>query len=182
VQQRAEPAHRQRDISGAHSWPVPHGVWLVRCAAWIAAWTPAVVARWWLRHHVLTAVLVLAAAPVLVGAGHAGADPGTGADSGGGDVLISWMGITDSQGVPVAKYTLTLNQGGWDDPTAKIFSYIDSVVYEVYLCVTATALWLIKFVLDFKWLTLFTEPFQMIGRGVDTSMDRICLSSTAMAI
>ncbi len=155
---------------------------LARCAAWIQAWTPAVLLRWCWRHRVLTAVLLVGLALLMVGAARAAADPGTGADSGGGDVLISWMGIKDSDNVPVAKYTLTLNQGGWDDPTAKIFSYVDSVVYEVYLCVTATALWLIKFVLDFEWLKLFTGPFQTIGRGVDSAMDRFGLGATALAI
>jgi hypothetical protein len=155
---------------------------LARCGAWIRAWTPAVLLRWCWRHRVLTAVLLVGLVLLMVGAARAAADPGTGADSGGGDVLISWMGIKDSDNVPVAKYTLTLNQGGWDDPTAKIFSYVDSVVYEVYLCVTATALWLIKFVLDFEWLKLFTGPFQTIGRGVDSAMDRFGLGATALAI
>ena len=155
---------------------------LARWDAWIRAWTPAVLPRWCGRHRVLTAVLLIGFTVLMVGAAQAGADPGTGADTGGGDVLISWMGIKDSDNAPVAKYTLTLNQGGWDDPTAKIFSYVDSVVYEVYLCVTTTALWLIKFVLDFSWLKLFTGPFQTIGRGVDTAMDRFGLAATALAV
>ena len=155
---------------------------LTRWDGWIRAWTPAVLLRWCARHRVWSAMALIGFALLMVGAARAGADPGTGADTGGGDVLISWMGIKDSDNVPVAKYTLTLNQGGWDDPTAKIFSYVDSVVYEVYLCVTTSALWLIKFVLDFSWLKLFTGPFQTIGRGVDTAMDRFGLAATALAV
>lgn len=155
---------------------------LASWAAWIRAWTPAVGLRCCVRHRVLTAVLLVGVVLVMVGAARAGAAPGTGADTGEGDVLISWMGIKDSDGVPVAKYTLSLNQGGWDDPTAKIFSYVDSVSYEVYLCVTTTALWLIKFVLGFEWLNLFTRPFQTIGHGVDSAMDRFGLAATALAI
>lgn len=155
---------------------------LARWAHWIRAWTPAVVLRWCGRHRVATTAVLIGFTLLVIGAARAGADPGTGADTGSGDVLISWMGIKDSDNVPVAKYTLTLNQGGWDDPTAKIFSYVDSVVYEVYLCVTTTALWLIKFVLDFSWLKLFTGPFQTIGHGVDTAMDRFGLAATALAV
>ncbi|HZE17798.1 MAG TPA: hypothetical protein VE197_20035 [Mycobacterium sp.] len=156
---------------------------LARCSAWIRAWTPAVLLRWCWRHRVLTTVMLAGLVLLVVGAAAATADPGTGADSGGGgDVLISWMGIKDSDNVPVAKYTLTLNQGGWDDPVSKACATIASISYEIYLCVTTTALWLIHFVLDFEWLKLFTGPFQTIGRGVDTAMDRFGLGATALAI
>jgi len=72
---------------------------LARCGAWIQAWSPAVLLRWCWRHRVLTAVLLVGLALLMVGAARAAADPGTGADSGGGDVLISWMGIKDSDNV-----------------------------------------------------------------------------------
>jgi hypothetical protein len=156
---------------------------LQRANAWIAAWSPAVPLRWCGRHRLLTAVIGVALVLLLVGAARAGADPGTnGSGSDGGNVLISWMGVKDSDGVPVAKYTLTLNEGGWDDPASTMFAKVSSICYEIYLCVTATALWLIKFVLEFKWMALFTVPFQTIGRGVDSAMDRFGLAATALAV
>ena len=156
---------------------------LQRCSAWIRAWTPAVPMRWCGRHRLLTAVIGTGLVLLLICAARAGADPGTsGSASDSGNVLISWMGIKDSDGVPVAKYTLTMNQGGWDDPASTMFAKIASLSYEVYLCVIATALWLIKFVLDFQWMALFTVPFQTIGRGVDSAMDRFGLAATALAV
>ena len=155
---------------------------LQRWAAWVQGWTPAVLLRWCWRHRLITAFAPIGLVLLVVGAGRAWADPGTGASADEGNVLISWMGIKDSDGVPVAKYTLTLNQGAWSDPTAKIFFYVDSVIYEIYLCVTATALWLIKFVLSFEWMKLFTVPFETIGGGVDTAMDRFGLAPTALAV
>ncbi|ORX14152.1 hypothetical protein [Mycobacterium xenopi] len=155
---------------------------LARWGAWIAAWSPGVLLRWCGRHRLVTALGLAGFVVLVVGAGVAAAEPGTGSDTGGGDVLISWMGIKDSDGVPVAKYTLTLNEGGWDDPVSKACATIASISYEIYLCITTTALWLIKFVLDFSWLSLFTGPFQTIGRGVDTAMDRFGLAATALAI
>jgi hypothetical protein len=157
-------------------------VWLEGYARWIAAWTPAILVGWCGRHRIITAVLVAGFGVCVIGVAHAAADPGTGSDSGGGDVLISWMAITDSDGVPVAKYTLTLNQGGWDDPTSKACAMLASIAYEIYLCLTASALWLIHFVMDFGWLSIFTGPFQTIGRGVDTAMDRFGLAPTAVAV
>ncbi|MBV8346327.1 MAG: hypothetical protein JOZ49_01970 [Mycolicibacterium sp.] len=152
---------------------------LQRCSD--RAWTPWVLVRWCGRHRLISAGM-LALVALLLGAARAWADPGTGDLGGDSDVLISWMGIKDSHGVPVAKYTLTLNQGSWTDPTAKIFYYLVAITYEIYLCVTTTALWLIKFVLDFDWMRLFSEPFQTIGRGINAAMDRFGLAATAVAI
>ena len=161
---------------------VPPTADLARCSDWIRAWTPMVALRWCARHRALSAVLALGVVVLTVGAASAGADPGTGASSDGGNVLISWMGIKDSDGVPVAKYTLTLNQGGWDDPPSAMFAKLASLSYEIYLSITTTALWLIQFVLGFGWMDLFTVPFQTIGAGVEDAMDRFGLAATALAV
>lgn len=155
---------------------------LQRGAGWVRVWSPAVLLRWCWRHRLITGLLTAVLLPVL-GAAAASADPGTGtANADGGDVLISWMGIKDTDGVPVAKYTLTLNEGGWNDPTSTMFAKVASVSYEIYLCITTSALWLIKFALEFKWMHLFTVPFQTIGRGVTASMDRFGLAASALAV
>lgn len=96
--------------------------------------------------------------------------------------MIAWMGIKDSQGVPVAKYTLTLNEGSIARPDMKPFAVIASWAYETYVCLVATALWLIKFVLSFEWLGIFTEPFQTIGSGITDAMDKFGLAPTALAV
>lgn len=155
---------------------------LQRASAWIRAWSPAVPLRWCARHPVITAVLGVGVVLLMLGCATAWADPGTGNSGDAGNVLISWMGVKDSDGVPVAKYTLTLNEGGWDDPASTLFAKVASISYEIYLCITATALWLIKFVLDFQWMSLFTVPFQTIGRGVNDAMDRFGLAATAVAV
>ncbi len=155
---------------------------LKRCSEWIRAWTPAVPLRWCARHRLVTTLIVTGLLVLILGAARAWADPGTNPSSDAGNVLISWMGVKDSDGVPVAKYTLTLNQGGWDDPASTMFAKVASISYEIYLCVTATALWLIKFVLDFQWMGLFTVPFETIGNGVNEAMDRFGLAATALAV
>lgn len=157
---------------------------LQRCSHWVRAWTPWVLVRWCWRHRLITSTLLVVAA-LLLAAARAVADPGTGASVSEGDPLISWMGIKDSYGVPVAKYTLTLNQGNWassSGPVYAAFSVIDSFVYEMYVCLIATALWLIRFALSFDWLKLFTGPFETIGAGVNTAMNRFGLAATALAV
>jgi len=113
---------------------------LQRCSEWVRAWSPAVPLRWCWRHRLITAAIAVGLGLLIIGAARAWADPGTGGSADAGNVLISWMGIKDSDGVPVAKYTLTLNEGGWDDPASTMFAKVASIAYEIYLCVTATAL------------------------------------------
>jgi hypothetical protein len=155
---------------------------LVARSRWIRAWTPAVLLRWCWRHRLITVLMLAGFVALMIGAAYAFADPGTGADTGGGDAIISWMGIKDSDGVPVAKYTLSLNQGGWDAPIYATWATLDSFVYEIYLDITTSALWLIHFVMTFEWLNLFTGPFQHIGRGVDDAMDQFGLAPMALAV
>lgn len=153
---------------------------LQRYSEWVRAWSPWVLMRWMRRHYLVTATLAVLAL-LLLGAARAGAEPGTGAD-GEGNVLISWMGIKDSDGVPVAKYTLSLNQGSWSKPAYAAFAMLALLIYEIYLCVIATALWLIKFALGLEWMRLFTTPFTTIGHGVSDAVDRLGLAPTALAV
>lgn len=156
---------------------------LQRYSRWIQAWTPWVLVGWVRRHRLLSAAGGCVLAILWWGAGRAWADDGTGtADStGGGDPLIAWMGIKDSHGGSVAKYTITINEGG-ADPIAKAFAWIDYVTYEQYRNAVATALWLIKFTLGFRWLSLFTGPFQRISDGITTAMNRFGLAAMALAV
>lgn len=147
---------------------------------WTLAWSPAVLWHWLCRHKVAALAGLIFLLSISVGAARAYADPGTGAGN-GGDPIIAWMGIKDTHGVPVAKYTLTMNRGGWD-PSEKPFAWLTSMYYEAYLIFAASALWLIKFVLSFEWMSVFTEPFKAIGEGITTAMDRFGLLPTAIAI
>lgn len=153
-----------------------------RCSDWIRAWSPAVPLRWCGRHRLSTTVIAVGVVVLVFGAARAGADPTTGIGVVAGGVITSWMGIHDSDGVPVAKYTLTLNQGGWDDPVSAMFARVASISYEIYRDVVTTALWLIRFVLDFGWMQLFTVPFTTIAGGVESAMARFGLAATALAV
>jgi hypothetical protein len=170
-------------LAGLHTRSAALGHWLISAHAWVQAFSPAILLSWVRRHKLITFVTTTFTVIMTNGMAHVFADPGTGENTTtDGDPFIAWMGIKDTHNVPVAKYTLTLNQGGWNDASAAVFFYIDSIVYEAYLCVTTTALWLIKFVLDFEWLKLFTVPFQTIGNGVNSAVEKFGLAPTAMAV
>lgn len=156
---------------------------LFEVRAWIRAWSPATPLRWMWRHRRITAI---AGIVVLLGSltiASAFADSGTGASVGSdGSVLSAWTGITDSDGVPVAKYTLSLNEGSWSSPAIAAIAFIDSAMYEGYVFLVATALWIIRFAIDFEWLDgIFADPFKAIGEGVIAAMNKYGLTLMALA-
>ncbi|MCH9731977.1 MAG: hypothetical protein K0U84_20275 [Actinomycetia bacterium] len=155
---------------------------LRRCSDWIRAWSPATVLGWCGRHRRITAGIVVAVVVMVFGASRAAAEPLDGSAVVVGGVLTSWMGVTDSDGVPVAKYTLSLNEGGWNDPISTMFARLASISYEIYRDVVTTALWLIRYVLDFGWMDLFTAPFKVIGGGVESAMAQFGLAAAALAV
>lgn len=155
---------------------------LLTYSLWVRAWTPWELVRWCWRHRLVTAAL-LAAAALILGAARVWADPGTGASAlNEGNPMISWMGIKDSYGVSVSKYTLSIDEGGLSKPHIAAFAAIDSAIFEIYLCFVATALWLIKKVLGFGWLDLFTKPFETIGGGIEQAMNEYGLLATSLAV
>lgn len=157
---------------------------LIGARRWVAAWTPWAPLRWCGRHRWAATAIVLALLAIMVST-TAWADTGTGATADGGNPLISWMHIKDSHGGEIAKYTLTLNQGNWASIGGGVdaaFANIDSWIYELNLCVTATALWLIKFLLEFGWLDLFATPFVKIGQGVQEATNKFGLLPSALAV
>ena len=155
---------------------------LVARSAWIQAWTPAVLLRWCWRHRLATMLVLAGFVALMIGAAYAFADPGTGADTGGGDTMIAWR----ESRTPMAYRSLNTRSpstraAGMPRSTAA-WATIDSAAYEIYLGITSTALWLIRFVMSFEWLGLFTGPFKAIGRGVDDAMDQFGLAPMALAV
>lgn len=148
---------------------------------WIRVWSPAVPLRWLRRHRFIAALSAFGLMGLWVCAAHALADdPGTGAGP-LGSALSSWTDIRDSEGVEVSKYTLTLNQGGWSSPAVAAISWIDSAMYEFYVFIIATGLWIIKFALGFQWMDIFARPFKVIGDGIITAMDKFGLMAMSLA-
>jgi hypothetical protein len=136
--------------------------------------------RVWLWLCLAATVLGVAA---VAGAPVAAADDGTGAGTDlKGEPLIAWMGIKDSHGAPVAQYTLSLNHGSFSDPVAKVFAEIDGVLYESFLIVATTALWLIKKVMSFDWLNIFAVPFTKLSHAVDAALAQTGLATAALAV
>ena len=111
--------------------------------------------RWTsIRHTVRTTISLglinLAAAPPAL------ADAGTLA-------LASWINVTDSQGVPVGSYGLSLDNGSLTNPTAGAASLITHWLYGIFQTIIGLALWLVDNVLSFEWLDVLAKQLNDLG-------------------
>lgn len=96
------------------------------------------------------ALMNLAAAPP------AAADAGTLA-------LASWINVTDSHGVSVGAYGLSLDNGSLTNPTAGASSLITHWLYGIFQTIIGLALWLVDNVLSFEWLDVLAKPLNDLG-------------------
>ena len=96
------------------------------------------------------ALINLAAAPP------AAADAGTLA-------LASWINVTDSHGVSVGSYGLSLDNGSLTNPTAGASSLITHWLYGIFQTIIGLALWLVDNVLSFEWLDVLAKPLNDLG-------------------
>lgn len=77
--------------------------------------------------------------------------------------LASWINVTDSQGVPVGAYGLSLDNGSLTNPTAGATSLITHWLYGIFQTIIGLALWLVDNVLSFEWLDVLARPLNDLG-------------------
>lgn len=84
----------------------------------------------------------------------------------GGVGAALWVGVTDSSGVPVGAYGLSLNNGSLTNPMAAPSALSQNWLYSAFLTVIGLALWLVDNVLGFQWLQIIATPIDYVGRQI----------------
>ncbi len=97
------------------------------------------------------AVMNLAAAPPAL------------ADGLGAAAIATWINVTDSHGVSVGSYGLSLNNGSLTNPTAGATSLITHWLYGLFQTIIGLALWLVDNILSFEWLDILARPLNAVG-------------------
>ncbi|GAB4917184.1 MULTISPECIES: hypothetical protein [Mycobacterium] len=84
--------------------------------------------------------------------------------SGTGAAAALWLGVADSDGVPIEKYGLSLNNGSLTDPTAAPPALAMHWAYSLYLAIISVPLWMGRNVDSFGWLEIIGAPFDFLGQ------------------
>lgn len=84
--------------------------------------------------------------------------------TGTGAAAALWLGVADSDGVPIEKYGLSLNNGSLTDPTAAPPALAMHWAYSLYLAIISVPLWMGRNVDSFGWLEIIGAPFDFLGQ------------------
>ncbi len=177
----------QHDRS-SRGWPLDAGrVWEVR--HWHLG---AVVHRMgeWVRasrrrHRtvvIIGIILGLTIIPGCVGAVAMAQSDSPGASGGNG--ALSWMNVRDSAGVSLSKYTFAFNNDavGILHPFNTAMATAISLEFAGWMVIVVTGIWLIGFVLSFRWMDLFATPLRAIAAGFTEQISIPIVLITAASI
>ena len=114
-------------------------------------------------HQRLTAARRTAGATISLGVMNLAAAPPALADGLGAAAIVSWINVTDSHGVQVGAYGLSLDNGSLTNPTAGASSLITHWLYGIFQTIIGLALWLVDNVLSFEWLNMLARPLNDLG-------------------
>lgn len=139
--------------------------------AWVRARLVA-VPRVWRR----VVAVVAAAVALLVGA----AVPAWAA----ADVpaALSWMMLTDSRGLSVWLYGMSLDTGGVTAPGKLIWSFPTELLWQLYRAVVVFAIWFIDWVMAFTWLDWIATPVIALSDALQSVVDQLGLGPLFLTI
>ncbi|MFB8006006.1 hypothetical protein [Nocardia sp. NPDC056000] len=78
---------------------------------------------------------------------------------------LSWMNVRDSAGVSLSNYSFATNEGGILHPFTSGLALAINLEFAGWMVIVVTGIWLIGFVLSFKWMDLFAAPLRAIAEG-----------------
>lgn len=116
----------------------------------------------------LTAVVLL-----IVRVQSASAAPADGGQVGQTPPALSWIQLTDSHGISLWNYELSLDRGGVTSPDKFFWSAITDACWGAYRSWCALALWFLDWVLSFDWLQTIASPLLATGDAMQSVVDRV---------
>ena len=125
--------------------------------------------RWVAR---LAAAIGLIPAWLLLKASTAFAADGSG-DLGQTPPSLSWIQLSDSRGISIWNYELSLDRGGITSPDKFFWASITDGCWGFYRSVVALALWFLDWVMSFGWLHVVASPMIAVGDAMQSVVQRI---------
>lgn len=82
------------------------------------------------------------------------------------DPLLAALGVTDSYGVALSKYTLSTDYGSvFDGGTQAVLATILQAEAAVFVAIGGVAIWFLNYVISFEFLTGLIEPVAVVVQG-----------------
>lgn len=109
-------------------------------------------------------LLILGATPAL-------ADPGRSQ----APWFLTWISLTDTRGISVWKYEMSIDRGGMTSPGKFFWSVLVDISWQIYRAVCVIALWFLDWVLSFTWVPVIATPLLAVGDAMQSTVSGLGL-------
>lgn len=86
---------------------------------------------------------------------------------------LSWIQLSDSRGISIWNYELSLDRGGITSPDKFLWASITDTCWGFYRSGVALALWFLDWVMSFGWLHVVAAPMIAVGDAMQSVVQRI---------
>jgi hypothetical protein len=87
-------------------------------------------------------------------------------------MALTWIELTDTRGISVWNYELSMDRGGITDPDKLIWSFLIDISWGFYRMCVVAAIWFIDWVIGFAWLPIVTTPLLTLSDSLQTVVDQ----------
>lgn len=86
---------------------------------------------------------------------------------------LSWIKLTDSRGISVWNYELSLDRGGITAPGKVVWSFVIDFFWQLYRGGVVISIWFIDWALSFSWLPTIVTPVMALSDNLTRLKDRV---------
>lgn len=95
---------------------------------------------------------------------------------------LAWIDLTDSRGIPLWNFEMSLDRGGITSPDKFFWSQITDGAWVLYRSFCALALWFIDWVMSFEWITTIGAPLLAVGDAMRSVLQSVGVAPTFLAL
>ncbi|MGW1739418.1 hypothetical protein ACWCPQ_11470 [Nocardia sp. NPDC001965] len=95
---------------------------------------------------------------------------------------LSWTGVVDSAGVPLADYSFLVDRGGLADPGGTALWTLLGLEFVGYMVIVTTAIWFIGYALSFRWMELFSTAVHGVAEAISRQLADPVIMITAATV
>lgn len=86
---------------------------------------------------------------------------------------LSWITLTDTRGISVWNYELSLDRGGVTSPGKVVWAFVIDFFWQLYRGGVIMAVWFIDWALSFSWLPTIITPVTVLSDNLTRLVDKV---------
>jgi len=95
---------------------------------------------------------------------------------------LSWIALTDSRGISVWSYGMSLDGGGLTSPGKLVWSFPTELLWQIYRAMVVFAIWFIDWVMGFTWLGWIATPVLALSAALRAVVAQLGLGPLFLTI